>query len=164
MKTVTVISLLAERTQTMKTTIRTAIATTALTLTLATTCAAQYYPNGSPEAATLTPKEQHCRIEAQYMYTRAQERDTGWSLTDSLLSTRTKLQQYGISPSGIGSFDHMTRLAYKWVEATPAQIRQVWEQGCMQRPDSAFKQAAKQRTKPDTRTMGSTVPKTTNRY
>jgi len=52
----------------MKTAIRTAIATAALTLALIAPSEAQYYPRHTPEGALLTAKEQHCRVEATFMY------------------------------------------------------------------------------------------------
>ena len=150
----------------MKTAIRTAIATAVLTLALIAPSEAQYYPRHTPEGSLLTAKEQHCRVEANYLHARAEERDAGWSLTDSLIYSRTRLQQAGIGPKDFPVFDRMTGLAYEWSVATPEAIRQGWEKGCMKRPDSAFRSSSqpRQRTQEGPRTMGTSVPKNTNRY
>jgi hypothetical protein len=60
----------------------------------------------------------------------------------------------------------MIRLAYEWAEAAPEAIRQGWEKGCLTRPDSAFRSSStpRQPRQPETRTMGTRIPKTTNRY
>ena len=98
------------------------------------------------------------------MYQFAEQRDAGWSLTDSLVAIRMRLQRAGVS--NVHAFDRMVGAVYEQLrDGSPTAIRQGWEEGCMTRSASAFRSSGQPRQRPpDTRTLGTSIPKSPSRY
>ena len=111
----------------MPKTMRTAIATVALTLTLAGTSLAQ--------PSYLTTIEQYCREEGKHAFYRGQERDQGRSVTDSLAYTRQHFFATGQSTAQIATWDWLTRWSYKHWQVSPTDLRQIAENSCLKRAE-----------------------------
>ena len=86
----------------------------------------------SAQTPGLTAIEQHCREEGHHALYRGQERDAGWSVTDSILYTRKHYLATRQSADEIAQWDALTRSVYKHWRVPPAVLRQLTETLCLE--------------------------------
>jgi hypothetical protein len=83
------------------------------------------------QADTLTAHEQRCYLDGLHVLFRAEERDEGWSVTDSLRYSRHLATLTGTTAPVMAQRDRLTHLVYAKGHLTPARLRQLAELACL---------------------------------
>lgn len=115
--------------------ITTALLTGTLTCSLALAAPRPQAPPRRPTAAALTADERFCAAYGALVYSVAQARDTGVSLTAALAQIRASVQQRPAEAPLLDAYLRLVRSIFAAYTVSPATWRQQTESTCLENLD-----------------------------